>query len=206
MATSDAEICNLALGHLGDSDGIASLDEASKAARACNLYYEQARDEVLQEMQPPFARRTAALGLVTDYTAGTAFYEYGYAYRFPADALAVFRIQNGATRYATATNRPAWRIMSDDDGALLYMDQADAVVEYTVRITDPSRFTPDFVQALALKLAAYIAPSLTGGDPTKLRERNLALYQHQLGIAMTNAANQQQPDVPVDTGYLSARE
>jgi F0F1-type ATP synthase gamma subunit len=69
MTTSETTICNMALGHIGDSNGIASLDEASAAARACTLYYEQARDEVIQELAPQFARRSAALGLVTDYTS-----------------------------------------------------------------------------------------------------------------------------------------
>jgi hypothetical protein len=202
MATSDAQICNLALGHVGDSNGIASLTEASQAARACNLYYEQARDEVLQEFPWPFATRTVALPLVTDYSAGTDYAEYDYAYRYPSDALAVRRIQNGSTRLVTATTRPAWRIQSDEDGNLLFMDQADAVVEYTVRITDPTRFPPDFTQALALKLSAYIAPSLTGGDPTKLRERNLALYQQQLWRAM----QEEQADVQPDSGFIGARD
>jgi hypothetical protein len=206
MTTSETTIANMALGHIGDSNGIASLDESSAAARACTLYYEQARDEVIQELAPQFARRSAALGLVTDYTAGTAFYEYGYAYRFPADALSVVRIQNGSTRYTTGTNRPPWRVMSDDDGRLVFTDQADAIVEYTVSITDVSRFTPDFVQVLALKLAAYIAPSLTGGDPTKLRERNLALYQAQLRIARWNDAQGSQADVQADSGFVTARE
>lgn len=204
--TSETTICNMALGHCGDSDGIASFDETSAAARACRLFYEQARDEVIQELAPSFARRSAALGLVTDYTAGTAFYEYGYSYRYPADALSVVRIQNGSTRLATGTNRPVWRVMSDDDGGLLFMDQADAIVEYTVRVTDTSRYTPDFVQVLALKLAAYIAPSLTGGDPTKLRERNLALYAQQLRIARWNDAQGQQADVQADSGLVTARE
>jgi hypothetical protein len=117
----------------------------------------------------------------------------------------VVRIQNGSTRLATGTNRPPWRVMSDDDGRLLFTDQADAVVEYTVSITDVSRFTPDFVQALALKLAAYIAPSLTGGDPTKLRERNLALYAQQLRIARWNDAQGSQADVQPDSGFVTAR-
>lgn len=205
MTTSETTLCNMALGHVGDSNGIAALDESSAAARACLLYYAQTRDEVIQELAPSFARRSAALGLVSDFTADS-FYEYAYAYRFPADALSVVRIQNGSTRQATGTNRPAWRVMSDDDGRLLYMDQPDAIVEYTVSIEDVSRFTPDFVQAVALKLAAYIAPSLTGGDPTKLRERNLALYVQQVRIARWNDAQQAQADVQPDSGFVGARE
>lgn len=205
MATSDTEICNLALAHLGDSNGIGSLTEASAAARACNLFYEQTRDEVLQEMQPTWARRTAALGLVTDFTSDD-YYEYAYAYRYPADALGVVGVQNGVSRFARTTTRVPWKIQSDDDGRLLYMDQADAIVEYVVRITDPSRYPPDFTQALALKLSAYLAPSLTGGDPTKLRERNLGLYARQFGITITRNANERQADVQVESGFIDARE
>jgi hypothetical protein len=45
MASSDVEICNLALSHLAIATEIATLTERSKEAQACNRFYAQVRDE-----------------------------------------------------------------------------------------------------------------------------------------------------------------
>src|SRR5438270_202467 len=84
----------MALGHVGNSSQIASLTEKSNEARACALYYEQCRDEVLQAFPWPFATVITALTLVaTDPTT-----EWGYSYRYPVDGLRTFRIPSGFDR------------------------------------------------------------------------------------------------------------
>lgn len=55
MAADETEICNLALGHLGEAP-IDSLEEDTAAGRACALYYEQTRDAVLRSHRWNFAQ------------------------------------------------------------------------------------------------------------------------------------------------------
>src|SRR6185312_8086770 len=99
MAQSDVEICNMALGHVGNSSQIASLTEKSNEARACLLYYEQVRDEVLQAAPWPFITVIEPLTLV----ATSPNTDWAYSYRYPVDAFTVGRIPSGFDRFSSAT-------------------------------------------------------------------------------------------------------
>jgi hypothetical protein len=200
VATSEAEICNLALGAIGSSKGIASLTEASTPARACKLNFAQVRDEVLEAFPWPFATVIDTLGLVA--TAPNS--EWAYSYRYPAGALTFRRILSG-TRNDTPQTRVAFKHGQDTSGRLLFTDRADAEGEWTVRITDVARFSPAFVAALAYKLAAAIAPQVTGGDPYKLGLRALQRYAMQIAEAKAAAANEEQPDLPPESETILAR-
>lgn len=135
-------LSNMALGFLGTGKQIASFTEKSAEARACSLYYDTAKDEVLRAFAWPFATLTASLNLV----AQNPTYEWGYAYRLPDDCLSARRILSATTQVApfpsvftdnlqapynpplarimTAQNRIPYRIMADASGGLLYCDIA----------------------------------------------------------------------------------
>ena len=205
MADSPITICNLALSHLGDTKGISSFTDRTNAARACQLWYDQVRDEVLRDFAWPFAKRTAALALVA--TDPGTLGEWAYSYRAPADVLTISRIvPYTGMRVASPSNLVRFHTGADDAGGLLYLDLPNAVVEYTVRVTDVTRFPPDFVAALALKLAAAIAPSVMAGDPSRLGLRALELYERQVNIARANALNEQLPDEQPESSFITGRE
>jgi hypothetical protein len=131
-------ICNLALSHAAVGKTIASLTEKSAEARLCSLYYDTAKDQVLEAFAWPFATLTASLNMVQQQPT----YEWAYSYRLPDDCLAPRRILNGqvnvtpfpdifnnpmpyptfSSRIMTAQNRIPYRIMADDQGGLLYTD------------------------------------------------------------------------------------
>src|SRR5688572_8267905 len=89
MANSDTEICNIALGHLGEAP-ITSLNEDSKAAWACNLHYALTRDELLRGHRWNFAKDRVQL---SELAEGPAF---GWARQFqlPADCLRVLEFND----------------------------------------------------------------------------------------------------------------
>jgi hypothetical protein len=200
---SDVEICNLALSHLAIATEIATLTERSKEAQACNRFYTQVRDEVLRDFPWPFATTVAALALVTDFT-GVAGAEWTYAYRYPSDCVRARRILSGI-RKDTRQSRVPFRILQDATGSLLYTDKNSAQLEYTARVTDPTRYQADFVEALALLLASRIAVRVTTTNPTKLRDDAFQLYQLQLGIARANALNEEQPEEEPDAELIRSR-
>jgi len=213
VATSETQIANMALAHLANGGQIAALTEKSKEARACTLFYEQCRDEVLGAFPWPFATRIEALALVaTDPTD-----EYGYSYRYPVNALSVWRIPSGVDRVGVRSCSPLdwrgafprvpipYRIISDAAGKLIYTDQPDASIEYTVRITNVTQFSADFTAALALKLAGDIAPMVTGGDQFKLGERAIIRYQTAVAQAQARAANEERQDPPPDSEFITVR-
>lgn len=58
MATSEEQICNMALAHVGHTQFIDDLEtEQSTEAEVCNLYYEQARDFVIEAFPWPEATK-----------------------------------------------------------------------------------------------------------------------------------------------------
>lgn len=202
MADADIVICNLALAHVGNSDGIASLTEASTPARACKQFYAQTVDEVLRDFNWPFARTFEALALVAEEPTT----EWSYSYRYPAEALAIRRILSDAGRVDSASTRVPFIGGRDASGRLLYTDKDDAVVEYTARVDEVGIYPPDFVQAVALKLATWIAPQVTGGDPAKLGSRAFALYREQLELAQVNAVLEESQDQAPDSDFISSRD
>lgn len=203
MSATDVTICNLALSHLGESNGISALtDPRNGAARACNQWYEQCRDELLREFAWPFATTTVMLALV----AADPTPEWGYSYTYPSDALKLVRAPFGSTRNPTEATLTRYKIARGASGGrVLYMDQTTATIEYIVRVTDANEFPPDFVVALSYLIASRICSQIT-----KENKANTALlmwqgYQSALKIAMANAANESAPDPEPESALITAR-
>lgn len=198
---SSTEICNLALSHLGNTKRIANLDtEQSQEASLFRVFYETTRDLVLNEYEWPFATKMAALALIEEEPND----EWTYSYRYPSDCLKFMRILSG-NRADTNSSRVPYKISHDASGKIVYSDYEEAECEYIASITDTSYFSPDFIMALSFRLAAYAAPSLTGGDPFKLGERAMKMYQLELSKAAANAFNEEQPDI-VESELIKARD
>lgn len=200
MATK-AEICNLALSHVGVGKEIANLDtEKSQEASACRRYYDQARLATLRDFEWPFATKVAALGLVTQNPTS----EWGFSYQYPSDCLHFRRILS-LRRNDTRQSRVPYRIVYGQAGNELYTDMQNAESEYTVNVEDPTRFPPDFAMALSFRLAAYIAPRLTGGDPYKLGDKALQLYTYEISRAKATAVNEEQEEEDPDSEFIRGR-
>jgi hypothetical protein len=186
--SSELDICNMALSHLGVSTEIQDLAaERSKEAQACRRFYEPTRDEVLRDFDWPFARRREALVKV----ANDPNTDWSYSYRRPTDALAIRSLPNDAgIRIDTSASRVVYSEGSDATGELIFTDQTAAEVSYTFRVTDPTKFPPDFVSALSLLLASRIGARVAGGDQFKLADRAYGLYRLAIQKAQANAANE----------------
>ncbi len=216
LAADSALICTLAIRHLGQSKGIVSLDtDKSEAAEACRAFYPVVLDEVLRDFPWSFATQFVALALVAG-PVPTATLEWTYSYRIPSDCVRFRRIVPGTSRIDTHATRIPHRIVSDANGGLLLTDYPPLAAtattravpqgEYVAQADDPTQYPADFVQLLALKLAGYLAPTLTAGDRFKLGMRALQLYEVQRRVAQDNSANEQQPDPESESEYILARE
>jgi hypothetical protein len=175
MASSDVQICNLALSRVAQAS-IASLTETSPPARQCRVHYEPARDTVLRAFDWPFARARVALanvglGLVT---------EWAYRYQLPADCLAVRRVG--------PFDRHAAPVPFETEGATVLTDLSEATLVYTQRITDSTRFDPLFADALAWRLAMDLALPLK--VDRALRSEAAQGYQTAISAAEAAAANE----------------
>lgn len=197
---SSTEVCNIALAHLGSGKSIASMTERSQEAMACKQFFEIARDATLRDFPWPFATKIDALALIAEDPNA----DWAFSYRYPTDCLKIRRILSGV-RNDTPDTRVPYKIANASSGQVLFTDQPNAQIEYTLRVEDPQQYPPDFVMAFSLRLAAYIAPRVTGGDAFKLSERALRLYQLEISSAQATATNEEQGDTTPDSEFIRAR-
>ena len=196
MSTS-ATICNVALGHIGVTRQISSLTQQTQEAVTCNLYFDQAVEATLRDYAWPFARKYRALGLVATEPNS----DWLYAYRYPSDCVRARRIVTNGGRLDQ--NPPPFDLGIDDQGRLIFTDQPDATLEYTVRVTDPSLFDGLFAEAFSWRMAAFLAPSL--GRVQGAQNTALQMYARAIAEARTTAANESQQDHAMDSEFVQAR-
>lgn len=193
---SATEICNFALSHLGAGEISNFETEKSPKAVACRRFYDVALKATLRDFPWPFATKIAALGLVAEDPNE----EWGFSYQYPVDCLKIRRILSG-NRVDTQDTRILYKIA----GTEIFTDKSQAVAEYTAITDDPLRYPPDFVLAFSLRLAAYVAPSVTGGDAFKLGDRVMQLYQIEISRAEATALNEETSDPQPDSSFILAR-
>jgi hypothetical protein len=192
----------MALSHLGIDGEIANvLTEKSPEANACRRFYSNSLAVVLGEFPWPFATRFATLELVEEDPTD----EWAYSYRYPSGCLYIHRILSGI-REDYQGSRVEFRISSDATGLLILTDQEDAQVEYGADITDTALFPADFNEALSYRIAASIAPRLTGGDPFKLGDKAMQMYRMTMAAAKAGSVNEEQLAVPVDSEFVRVRD
>lgn len=197
---SKAEICNMALSHLGVGADIASIEEASAEARACRRFWDSTLEEMLRDFNWPFTRTFLSVALVEEDPTD----EWGFSYRYPSDCVRLRRILSG-DRNDPRQSRVPYQLGNDTQGTLIYTDKDEAEVEYSALITDTERFPGDFTMALSFRLASYVAPRLTGGDPFKMADRSLQLYMLSTAKAKASALNEEQPDEEPEGEFIRAR-
>lgn len=202
MASSKVGIVNIALSHLSIGKTVAVLEtEKSEEAVTARLFYDLALEATLREFPWPFTTRIIALALVEEEPND----EWAFSYRYPADCLKIRRILSGM-RNDTRQSRTPYRILSDEQGSLVYTDYENVQIEYTVRDISPQFYPPDFVMAFSLYMAHLMAPRLTGGDQFKLGARALGLYDLEISRAVKNAFNEQQIEEPPESEFIRDRE
>ena len=201
-STTKTIICNMAVSHLGNGQEIQDLDtDRSQEAQACRRFYDQARQATLRDFPWPFAKKTVALSLITSDPSPDWFYSYQY----PSDCLEFHKILSCISN-DTRQSRVPYNIVYGANGNEIYTNRQNAYGEYTVDVTNESRFSPDFVMALSFRIASYIAPRLTKGDPYKLGDKAAQRYLLEISRAAATAVNEEQQPQDPDSEFIRYRE
>lgn len=187
---SETDICNLALLHIG-ARVIANLDEASEEARKCKTLYYHQRDHVLESHPWGFAGKYVTLALVS----GGDPQGFEYAYQIPSDCLSVREIYQ-----ESYTTGPIDFVVV---GSEIWTNQEDAVLFYTMKMTDTGVFSALFVTTLSYKLASELVMPLR--VDTNLRKEMLAAYIGWLSYAATQDARQEHDTREKTDDFLAAR-
>lgn len=196
--TTEAEVCNLALGLVGQRQFIDRLDEDSAEAQACAEYFATVRNELLEAWHWRFATKRAVLALTTETRTG-----WGFAYQSPADLLRARRIWDGDT--APGSRRiPFTRELNDAaTGHLILTNQPEAELVYTVELTRVALWPTAFVTAVAAQLAVCLAPALAAKPQLMPSFERRALLTFQRAAALD--ANETEPDEQAESETISER-
>ena len=189
------DIVNLALGHLKQRK-IASMTEVSPQATEANRCYEPARREALRGHDWGFATNVKALALNVTYaisTTGVYAGKWAFAYVHPSNVVAVWHVYNEST--LDKDKGEPFRIVYDDINKqkVILTDCEDALAECTFDLQDTTLFDATFVTAFAFRLAADMAPNLTGDDAIAddmLKKYNVTVSEAERMSSYEHRSNQ----------------
>jgi len=188
------EILNLALLRLGTRAQIEHPEEQSREASVLAILYPSCLDATLAAFPWGFAVKRDALAEMADPPA-----DWTYRYRYPGDCMRARNIVPRARdRRPPIPFEVAW---DGDSGRVILTDEAQAVLRYTARMSDPAVFDPEFVYALSWHLASEAAVALT--DSPAVKQQAYAIYQAALRQAWAAVANE---GVPREPATLSEAE
>jgi len=197
----NTEIANLALGHVGATVEIADLStEQSREAKAIRRFWDTCLEQTVRDFPWPFLTRTFAVNLVEEEPTT----DWLFSYRYPPDCYFIRKILSGVN-VTTYTENIDFEIQSDTTGQLIMTNQEDAVIEYTKMVTNFEKVPSDFKMALSYRIGMYIAPSLTAGDPFKMKEYCEAGYLKEISKAQANAINEKSTGVVYDSEFERVR-
>lgn len=186
MAASEVSICNLALQLLGQSR-ITSLSEDSANARECNASYEAMRDAEIEAHPWSFAVRRATLAPDT----ATPEFDFDYAFSWPTDCLRPLPPRRDGLDWEMEDRK-----ILTNDGAVIYL-------RYLAAVTDPARFSPLFVNALAARIALHLCERITQSNQKKIDAEKA--YAQAISAARRSNAFAKISDEPPEDPWMAAR-
>lgn len=195
---SIVELCNVALGHLGNKALVTSVfpPDGSVESRLCNGRYATARDEMLGMFDWDFARTRTILAAVTNNNPN-----WLYAYAVPSTCMVPRRILPAVV---TANEQESDPYLIE--GSTIYTNKEAAVLVFTQFFTDINKFTVGFRTALALQLAAHLAgPVIRLGDGARAARELFNAARNAGAEAQATNANSSSVAMQHYPSSLSAR-
>lgn len=180
------DICNISLANLGDAATVSSIDppEGSAQAEHCARFYPIARDTLLEMHDWAFASKRAPLAPLTNPVT-----QWTYCYACPADMINPIAVLDSAATddlasvipwanpqfaewygygstpiVGTPSQQPYTHESLSDGTPVIYTNQASALLRYTARVEDTTRFSPLFVRLLAAYMSSLLAGPVLKGD------------------------------------------
>lgn len=167
MATN-IDICNQALELIGDQATVAAFNDGTPQGNAAGVLFQPAVELVMRQVDPSFARRTAALALSA---AVTLVIPWAYEYLYPADCLRLRQVRSPASPTSgfqdPSDPQPIRSALGVDVIAtvttkVILTNQQNAVAVYTSSIPTVAEWDSAFTQAVVRRLANPFAMALAG--------------------------------------------
>lgn len=188
-------IWNMALANIGQTQ-VNGIEERSRPADVCRLFYNASRDFVLQDFDWAFAERRVALARVTYTPVG-----YDFAYALPSEWLKsrrIYQVSKGAGPIQFTEN-----VNDTLNAIMLFTDHDSPTLIYTVKLTVPNIFSAAFVTALSWKLASDIAFTITKNLSVQMQA--LGIYERYIARAQQSEVTSNNEVIETDNIFLRAR-
>lgn len=215
--TSEVTICNLALSHLGDDATVASINppEGSPQAQHCARFYPIARDAMLEAHDWNFSTGRTRLVQVEN-----EFPQWKFSYAVPLNYLQIFEVMPPHSTDDYSTDWQYYGIplqgfytpqdfcieVNSKGQEVLLTNQADAVVRYTRRVTDPNQFSNLAVIALSHMLAAMLAgPIIKGKEGADEAVTQAKMAEVYIAQAKSVDSNQRRTTVTQHVPWIAGR-
>jgi hypothetical protein len=178
---SEVDICNAALGNLGDVANLQSISPPDGSAQAdhCARFYPIARDALIEMHDWGFATKRVALAQLTNPTTA-----WSYCYAQPSDLVNTIAIMDPQAADDWSVGIPVEQIWQEapvantgaytaqefvlesaaDGTDILFTNQPGAILRYVARVTDTSKFSPLFVRTLIASLSSLLAGPVLKGE------------------------------------------
>lgn len=203
MATSEVAVYKRALEQAGSRSAIATVNDASRGAEVCRLWFGPVRDQVLRAAPWPDAKATARLALLAErddtlqWQVGDPAPGWRFAYAIPEDLL--------SPRYIPSYERFDFALYNDgsNDQKAILTNVETALLTYTKQQTSVGLWDTQLEMAITFALAAHICMPLNG---RRTRAKELAEQANALIIeARVNAANDANDQLDTVPDWLVAR-
>lgn len=156
---SEIDIANLALSRLADTANVSIIDppEGGTTAELVAQFFPIARDSMLQMHTWSFATKTARLAALAEKPV-----EWDFMYKAPTAMIKALYVRSEAQWPAEDSE---FDVEVNNAGQQVILTNApSAYVKYVESITDTTRFSPLFVDALGWMLASHLAGPIIRGD------------------------------------------
>ena len=196
-------ICNNALDLVGQGRNIKSFDETeSRESQLCNRLFQDTVDRLLDQNDFLFARKDEIIN--ADYlvyvdeekTQRALSLPWQYTYSIPTDCMRILRL--APMHYTSDTETIGFDdfirfdIRNFNNKRVFVTDEAPSfAMHYQAYVTDPSLFTPSFIEVLEYALASRLASSLIK-DVNGVKISQALLQQAEFFLVKAKYADLQQ--------------
>lgn len=179
--SNPADVLNLSLIRIGYPRRVGSLLDGSKAASAALDIYGQTRDQLLRQGNWNFAQAMANGVLLKSAPPGGYFdapwnpatnpqQPWAFEYGLPDDYLRIRAVRPQPGFLFDPAPTPVLFSMANNNSGneVVLCNVPTALLVYTRRVTDPTAWEADFVEALADALGRRLAPLLANMEAAKM--------------------------------------
>ena len=163
MTALQAAVVNQSLELIAAQTTITDLNDGTVLGNAAGVIYTPLVQMLLRQLDPDFARKTAALVSAT----GTPLLPYSYEYTYPAECLRTRQVRPpgsgpGALADPFDPLPVRWAVAFDSSSKVILTNQQNAFLVYTTNIVTETFWDPLFLQVVVDRLAVPLSMAAVG--------------------------------------------